>query len=92
MGFLKDLGGKLQDVTETAADKAKDLAEITKLNSAISAEEKQIKEYYIEIGKLVFEEFKDKPDSPVAEYCNKILVCQQNIEELKQKIAEIKQG
>lgn len=91
MGFLKDLGGKLQDVTETAADKAKDFAEITKLNNTISAEEKQIKEYYLEIGQLIFEQFKDKPDSPVAAYCNKILASQQKIEELKQKISEIKE-
>jgi hypothetical protein len=73
MGFLKDLGGKLQDVIETATDKAKDFAEVTKLNNAISAEEKQIKQYYLEIGQLIFEQFKDKPDSPVAEYRRGVL-------------------
>jgi ribosomal protein L40E len=91
MAFLNKIGKKIGNVAGSAADKAKDLAEITKLNSAISSEEKQIQQNYLEIGKLIFEHDKDNPNSPAAELCRKILASQQKIEELRQKITEIKE-
>ena len=90
MAFFDKIGKKIGDATESAVDKAKDLAEVTKLNSAVSSEEKQIKQYYLEIGKIFFELDKENPDSPAAELCSKILVSQQRIEELKQRIQDIK--
>jgi hypothetical protein len=92
MAFLDKLGKKLGDVADTAADKAKDFAETTKLNSEISAEEKQITQYLLEIGKKIFEQEKDNPDSPFAELCGKIAVSQKAIEDLKLKIEEIKKN
>jgi rubrerythrin len=91
MAFLNKIGKKIGNVAGSAADKAKDLAEITKLNSAISSEEKQIQQNYLEIGKLIFVHDKDNPNSPAAELCREILASQQKIEELKQKITEIKE-
>lgn len=90
MSFLNNLGKKLGDVAESATDKAKDFAETSKLNSAISVEEKQITQYFLEIGKTIFEQEKYNPDSPVADLCNKISKSLQTIEELKNKITEIK--
>jgi len=91
MAFLNNIGKKIGNMAETATDKAKELAEVTKLNNSISSEEKQIKQYYLEIGQHFFEQEKDNPDSSEAELCRKILDSQQTIEELKQKIAEIKE-
>lgn len=90
MAFLDKLGKKISEVADTATDKAKDFAETTKLNQAISAEEKQITQYFIDLGKFIFEKEKDNPESPVAELCSKILASQNDIEELKRKIIEIK--
>lgn len=90
MAFLDKLGKKLGDAAETATEKAKDFAETTKLNQAVSAEEKQITQYLLELGKFIFENEKDNPDSPVAEMCSKIIESQKTIEELKRKIIEIK--
>lgn len=90
MSFLNNLGKKLGDVAESATDKAKDFAETSKLNSAISAEEKQINQYFLEIGKTIFEQERNNPDSPVAALCDKISQSLQTIEELKNKITEIK--
>jgi Na+/phosphate symporter len=70
--------------------KAKDFAETTKLKNAISAEEKQINQYFLEIGKYVFEEERNNPESPFAEIIGKITDSLRNIEELKRKIEEIK--
>lgn len=91
MAFFDKIGKKIGDVAGSAADKAKDLAETTKLNSAVSAEEKQMNQYYLEIGKLIFEHDKRNPNSPAAELCTKVLASQQIIAELKQKIVEIKE-
>ncbi|MDP3058889.1 MAG: zinc ribbon domain-containing protein [bacterium] len=90
MAFLKNLGGSLANLAGSAADKAKKMAEIARLNSAIGGQEKLIKEAYLEIGKIMFEHEKDKLDSIVAEWCGKITLAQQEIEDLKVKIAEQK--
>lgn len=90
MAFLGNLGKKLGDAAGSAAEKAKDIAETTKLNSAISAEEKKINQFLLEIGKFVFEQERYNPESPVADLCSKIVSSLQTIEELKQNIANIK--
>ena len=90
MSFLNDLGKKIGGVAEVAADKAKDLAEITKLNYEISATQKQIDTEYMEIGKLIFSQEKDNPDSQVAELCRNIIAAQQTISDLDAKIQQIK--
>lgn len=90
MDFLEKLGKKVGEAAGSATEKAKDFAETTKLNSAISSEEKQINQYFLEMGKIIFEQDKENPDSPVAELCAKILTAQKTIDDLKQKITEIK--
>ena len=90
MAFLNKLGKAIGDAAGTASEKAKDFAETTKLNNAISAEEKQINQYFLEIGKYVFEEERNNPDSPVAEINDKITASLRNIEDLKRKIEEVK--
>jgi flagellar hook-length control protein FliK len=90
MSFLNDLGKKIGGAAEVAADKAKDLAEITKINYDISAVQKQMECDYAEIGKQVFALEKDDPESPVAELCAKIVNAQQTIDSLSARIAQIK--
>lgn len=90
MAFLNKIGKAIGDAAGTATEKAKDFAETTKLNNAISAEEKQINQYFLEIGKYVFEQERNNPDSPLAETFGKITASLRNIEELKRKITEIK--
>ncbi|WP_312812690.1 hypothetical protein [Sedimentibacter sp.] len=90
MAFLNNLGKKISDAAGTATEKAKDFAETTKLNSAISSEEKQINQYFIEIGKMIFEQDKGNPDSPMADLIGKIVNSYETIDVLKRKIEEIK--
>jgi len=90
MAFLDKIGKKIGDVAGSATDMAKDFAETTKLNSEISAEEKQINQYFLDIGKLIFEIEKNNPDSAAAGIINKIMASQQTIENIKRKIEEIK--
>lgn len=90
MAFLKNLGEKIGSAAGSAAAKAKEMAEIAKLSSAIGTEEKHINQAYLEIGKQIFEQERDNLESPVAELCNKILASQHSIDELRQKIAALK--
>ncbi|MEL1136550.1 zinc-ribbon domain-containing protein [Desulfitobacterium sp. THU1] len=91
MAFFDKIGKKIGDVAGSAADKAKELAEITKLNASISAEEKKIQVYYQEIGELIFQQDKENPNSSAAELCQKILASQRIIVEFKQNILELKE-
>ncbi|HOK48777.1 MAG TPA: hypothetical protein PLF27_06730 [Sedimentibacter sp.] len=90
MAFLNKIGKVIGEAAGTATEKAKDFAETTKLKNAISAEEKQINQYFMEIGKYVFEEERYNLESPYAEIIGKIIDSLRNIEELKKKIEEIK--
>jgi chaperonin cofactor prefoldin len=92
MAFFENLSKKVGSVAESAADKASEFAETTKLNSSISSEKKQIEALFIEIGKQIFEKEKDNPDSPLAELIGKIVSSQNTIAELQSKIDRIKGG
>lgn len=86
MGFFEDLGKKIGSATDTAADKARKLAETSKLKSAISVEERKIDLMYTEIGQKFFEQDKDNPESPAADLCEKI---KNGLKEIAQYQAEI---
>ncbi len=90
MAFLKDFGDKLQKAAGGAADKAKDLAEITKKNAEIARLEKNIDSYYTELGKLCYESEKTNASSPLFEQCSKISSALLEVENLRNEIAEIK--
>ncbi|HPZ59310.1 MAG TPA: hypothetical protein PK645_02025 [Bacillota bacterium] len=90
MSFLKDLGGKIGEVASDAAEKAKELAEVTKLKSEISGENRKTQQAYIELGKIYYEKVKDEEDGPEAEYCQAIKASQETIAQLEAKIDSIK--
>lgn len=52
MSFFDDLGKKISQVAQTAVQKTKEMADVAKLNSSISDEEKRINDNYLQIGKL----------------------------------------
>lgn len=92
MAFFDDLSKKIGEVADTVSDKTKDFAETTKLNQAIACEEKKITKYFIEVGKYYFEKEKNNPDSSIAELCSKIAASQQTVQNLEQKINDIKKN
>lgn len=56
MAFFDKFKETVSDTSKMVAQKAKDVAEVTKLNGQISSEEAKIKEAYLAIGKRYFEE------------------------------------
>lgn len=90
MAFFNDLGKKIGNVAGAAADKTKEMAKVAKLNNDISKCEKQIRNLYEEIGKMVFEKEKFNENSEVYSKCVAIISEQQKIIELEKKIEEVK--
>lgn len=92
MAFFEDLGKKVSKAAQVAAKKSSDLVEITKLNANISSEEDHIKTCYRKMGEICFNKFEQGEilDEEQIAYCKEIISHQEKINELKQKVAEIK--
>jgi len=90
MAFFDDLKAKAGRAANEAADKAKELAELTKLKSEIASQESKISAAYLEIGKRLYETEKENPDSPVADLCEKIAESGAAIDELKSRIEALR--
>ena len=91
MAFLDELGKKLGSAANATASKAKELAEIGKLNADIGSEERKIEKAYTEIGKIVFAQAKENPPAEIAQWVQKIQESMAQIAENQQKIREIKE-
>lgn len=90
MDFFEKIGDTVSAKGKEAADKAKDFAEIVSLKSQISTCEEVMKKNYLEIGRLYYEQYADVPDAPFEKQCRAIKNAQNGVEELQQKIKEIK--
>ena len=94
LGTVKDtfdtvaIGAKV--IAGKAADKAKEVAAVTKLKMAISAEKKTIDKAYLEIGKLYYETHKDTPDSLFIQLCDEIKLAGENIAAIRTELEAMK--
>ena len=87
---FENIVGRVSDLAQAGAAKAKELAEIAKLKVANVSEEDAIRRAYIEIGKLYYSEYGLSPETPYAAFCEKITASKEKIAYNKQKIADIK--
>ncbi len=87
---FEDIMGRVTDLAQAGASKAREIAEITKLKMNNAAEEDTIRKAYIEIGKLYYAERAMAPEAPYAALCEKVTASKEKIEYNKQKIADIK--
>ena len=90
MEFFDKLGDTLSTKGKEVSGKAKDLAEIASLKRQISTCEDVIRKNYIEIGKRYYESFGQEPGAEYEEFCRAIANANSGIEELEQKIKEVK--
>lgn len=87
---FENIMGRVTDLAQAGAAKAKEMAEIAKLKVNNATEEDTIRKAYIEIGKLYYAERGMAPEAPYAALCEKINASKEKIEYNKQKIADIK--
>ena len=90
MAFFEDLGRKISETSQSAAQKTKNLAETTKLNGQVNDLTKSLAAYYQEIGKVYYEKTKENPDEEFAGLFNQIQETEAKIEETKEQIRVIK--
>jgi len=90
MAFFDDVGKKIAQTSQGAAQKAKSMAETVKLNGQISDEEKRINNAFAQIGKTYYENCGDEPDQLFAQLIAgindakaKIAVYSDQVEQLK---------
>lgn len=90
MAFLGKIRETVTDTSKMVAQKAKDMAEVTKLNGQISTEESKIKEAYLAIGKRYFEENMGEVSDAYINDFTIINEAKARISELQEQIKTIK--
>ena len=92
MSVIDNITKKFTETAKVAATKANDIVELTKLNMGIGAEEEKIKKIYYEIGKAVYDSYSAGGDvgESFRAYCETISGYEDNIEDMKAKIMEMK--
>lgn len=90
MSFFDDLGKKISSASQEAIAKTKDFADIAKLNSNISDEERKMNLAYIEIGKTYFNNHMNDFEDCYTAHFTAINEAKVKIEEFEKQISEIK--
>ncbi len=90
MAFFEDLGKKLSQAGQATVQKTKELADVAKLNSMISDEEKRINNAYTEIGKLYVELHASDGEAAFATLIQSIHEANEKITDLQKQAAQIK--
>lgn len=90
-GFSK-FTKSVENSAKSVAKKSGGVMESSKLNKEVASEEDRINKNYMEIGKLVFAKFKEGESfgEDLGSLCSEIVEIQENIEDLKEKIAFLK--
>lgn len=84
------LGETISVKGKEVTDKAKDLVEIANLKSQIKTNEDMMRRSYTEIGRLYYELHGTEPETDYEEQCRAIENAQNTINDLEEKIKEIK--
>lgn len=90
MDFFNKVGSSISNKSKDVARKAKELAEISSLNSQINAQEEIIDKICLEIGKTVYEKRAVFPDTELEEKYTAASNAHAEIARLKSKIIFVK--
>ncbi|MFY9279492.1 MAG: hypothetical protein WBI74_03420 [Caldicoprobacterales bacterium] len=91
MDFLDDLGKKIGETVKVVGDKSQQIVEIGKINIEIGKEEAAVKKLYTKIGEAVYRaHLGEETAENIENLCQEVTQRLQRIEELKEKINELK--
>ena len=89
MAFFEQIGKKLTDAGQGVAQQTKNIADVARLNVAISEKERKIAQLYTVIGQSYYEKHKDDPNVEIPEVAEvNALVAE--IAQSRQEISQIK--
>ena len=83
MAFFEDLGKKTKAFAAVAADKAKDTAELTKINVAIAGEQREIDKTCRAIGEWFVNEYEGEIPDAVRDLVEAVVASKAKIAELE---------
>lgn len=86
MAFWEKMGETLTVKGKDMADKARELAEVNRLNTQISVQKNTIENLYKEIGQLVYENRENWKAVDISAQIEQIDSAQENVEELQKDI------
>lgn len=89
MAFFDDLSKKITDASTKTIQKGKDLTDVARLNSQISAEENRINTLYGMIGKQYMELHRKDAEDAFAGLVASVAEAEQNIAACRAKITEL---
>lgn len=89
MAIFGGMKERISQAGQTTVQKAKDLSEITRLNSEISAAENQINTLYGRIGYEIYRAYRDDPQPETADLVQQVTELHQKIEDCKEQIKAI---
>lgn len=90
MAFFDEVGKRLTKAGQGMAQSTKNMASIAKLSSAISDEEKKIKNLYTLIGQTYFNSHRDTPENEQAASVNAIIESAEKIAQYKEEMQRIR--
>lgn len=90
MAFFDNISKKISLAGEGAVNKGRVFADVARLNSAVSEEEKKINNSYYQIGKLYVALHPQDYESDFGMLVNSIVSSQEKIKSLKQQIQDVK--
>lgn len=90
MAFFDKLSETITTRGKDVANKAKEIAEVTSLNSKISAQEDLISKYFKEIGRFMYEHREKQCDNGLEERFHLVDAAYEEIDRLKKEIRRIK--
>ena len=90
MAFFDDLSKKITDASTKTIQKGKDLTDVARLNSQISAEESRINTLYGMIGKQYMELHRKDAEDAFAGLVASVAEAEQNIAACRAKITELR--
>lgn len=90
MALFDEIGKKISMTGQGAVNKGKALADVARLNAAVSEEEKKINNLYYQIGKLYVTLHPQDYESDFGVLVNSLVSSQERVSALKQQIQTIK--
>lgn len=92
MDSLSKMGKYLENGFSNVAYKSENLIEVSKLNMAISSEEKMIDDICTKIGKKIYKDYKEKKlnDKSLISKCEEIEAIEKDVNVLKKKLLKLK--
>lgn len=90
MAFLDEIGKKISQTGQSALQKTKELADVTRLNGLVSDEERRINNSYLQVGKLYVSLHSNDFESDFSSMIGLIKESEMKIEDYKHQIQTIR--